>query len=136
MNARIMALMAISALAACEATTGAPAEDVAGNWRLDTLGGAPLQGSATLTIEADGRVYGQGPCNAYSSRTTATPPDFALGPIASTRRACVIEGGEAEYFAALQAATEVHALIKDDTGARQLVIQSPKGHLVFSPVED
>ena len=135
MNARIIALVALSALAACEAETGAPAGDVAGDWQLETLGGKRLQGSATLTIEPDGRVYGQGPCNAYSSRSTATPPDFALGPIASTRRACVIEGGEAEFFAALQVATEVHALIKDDTGARELVIQSANGHLVFSPAE-
>ena len=135
MNAKAFALIAISALAACEAPAGAPAEDIAGDWRLDTLGDKSLQGSATMTIEPDGRIYGQGPCNAYSTRTTTTPPGFAAGPIASTRRACIVEGGEAEFFAALEVATEVHSLINDETGARQLVIQSPKGHLVFSAAD-
>ena len=96
-------LLGLPALAACTAGATSPT----GDFRLLTLDGQPLQGSASMTLGADGAVHGDGPCNLWNATNTAAPPAFRLTPIASTRRACLVEGGEGAYFAALQAADRI-----------------------------
>lgn len=66
--------------------------------------GVPIQGTADLTI-AGQAVSGQGPCNLYHTTNRAEWPAVDLAPIAPTRRACLVEGGEAAFLAALAQVT-------------------------------
>ena len=73
---------------------------------LIATGGAPnhgkaIPGNAVLNIDGQS-MFGQAPCNSYTSQNNATWPQVSLAGIASTRRACITEGGESAYFAALE----------------------------------
>lgn len=87
-------------MAAC--TDSGP--DYDGSYQLVSINGAEIEGEATLVIDGKA-VAGQGPCNQYRGENNTDWPDVALGPLAVTRRACVREGGEAAFFAALQKVT-------------------------------
>ena len=93
---RIFAVAGMMLMAAC--AQNQPGLD--GSYRLAGIDGEKVPTNATLTI-AGNQISGQGPCNAYNARNGATWPAVALSPIASTRRACITEGGEAGYFTAL-----------------------------------
>ena len=71
-----------------------------GTYTLREIVGVPIAGTADLTI-AGQAVSGQGPCNLYHTTNRADWPAVDLAPIATTRRACLIEGGEAAFLAAL-----------------------------------
>lgn len=78
-------------------------------WEATTVGELPVAPGVkvTLLIESDMRAGGNGGCNSYFSQATITEDSFSIGQVAATARACM--GGrstlEAEYFAALRAAT-------------------------------
>lgn len=97
-------------LAACQPGTGADGSvgptsaGREGSYRLVSLNGAPIGGTATLVWEADGRISGEAPCNAYFGRQTAAAPGFRLEELGTTRRACLWLGDEDRYLAALRAA--------------------------------
>lgn len=99
---RIVPLAALLALAACVPPQDGAAFD--GSYRLLSIDGKPIPGTANLTI-AGAALRGQGPCNSYWTTNAAVWPQVALAPIASTRRACFAEGGEAGFFAALSQVT-------------------------------
>lgn len=115
------ALAALTLLAAC---AGAPDWE---DWRLQILDGAALQGGATMTLGPDGEVSGEGPCNLWRARNRAAPGGFVLGPIATTRRQCLAEGGETRFLAAMAAVTEAQ---REDG---MLVLSGPGIRLVFAP---
>ena len=92
----LAAIAGVMLMAAC--AQDAPGMD--GSYRLLDIDGAAIPGTATMQI-AGKAISGQGPCNAYNAQNSAAWPAVALSPIASTRRACITEGGEAGYFAAL-----------------------------------
>ncbi|MFB2530644.1 META domain-containing protein [Paracoccus sp. p4-l81] len=107
-NARrpVIACLAF-ALAACQpqpAEQATPSTDATGSYRLVTLNNKPLAGGATLLWEADGRITGEAPCNAFFTRQTSVLPALSLEPIGLTRRACLWSGDEAAFVAALTAA--------------------------------
>ena len=59
----------------------------------------------TANFDAKGNLSGFGGCNDYNATVKATPPKIALGPVASTRKACSTPDGvmdqETAYLAAL-----------------------------------
>lgn len=59
-----------------------------GGWTLSSLNGSPFEALATLTFEEPGRITGQAPCNRFGAELPSRYPDFALGPIMATKRAC------------------------------------------------
>ena len=102
---------AVSSGAAQAQTGDLPAEMRAPTWTLTAMQG-PAQdlqdlGSVGVTLRFgdDGRATGQGPCNGYSSPYQAgAGAALTLGPVLSTKRACLDEGRntlETEYFNAL-----------------------------------
>jgi heat shock protein HslJ len=62
----------------------------------------------TANFDAKGHLSGFGGCNDYNAPVKATPPNVAIGPVASTRKACSDPAGvmdqEAAYLAALATA--------------------------------
>lgn len=107
------ALAAVTALAACEPVPSAtvPGSNVpTGPYVLVGIGSDTVpQRNVGLTIEADGSISGQAPCNHYSAPQTAEPPAFKLGGLTTTRMGCSGRAGELEsrYFQALSQADGV-----------------------------
>ncbi|WP_420128592.1 META domain-containing protein [Longimicrobium sp.] len=119
---RLLSLGAAFALAACAAPAAGPggtAEQLAGTtWRLDQLNGQPAvalpgDGAPTLLFAADQpRVSGNGGCNQFNGQYTQSGEALRMGPLASTRRACVDEAGnrqETAYLRALESTTRFSA---------------------------
>lgn len=90
------AILGVMVMAAC--AQEAPGLD--GSYRLADIDGAAIPGTATLVIAGD-RISGQGPCNAYHGQNRAAWPAVDLSAIAMTRRACITEGDEGAFHAAL-----------------------------------
>ena len=106
------AIAATLALAACEPVpTSTPGANVpTGPYVLVGIGADTVpQRNVGMTIEANGSITGQAPCNSYSAEQTAEPPGFTLGPIASTKMGCGGRAGQLEnrYLAALQQANGI-----------------------------
>lgn len=95
-------------------STAAQAQsDMADQWILLSIDGAPFAGNATLDLSEDGRVSGQGPCNSFFGANQSSLPMLNLGPLASTKMACPDLALEDAYLAALAAMTSA-SLGKDD----------------------
>jgi heat shock protein HslJ len=90
-------------------------------WRLISLNGADFTARATLTFLPDGTLQGEGPCNSYGGQLTALPPEWALGPVRSTRMACDDLEAEGQFFAALSAMTAA------EVTADSLTLTAPDG---------
>lgn len=108
-----VAIAAMFGLAACEPTTpDTPGSNIpTGAYVLVGIGSDTVpQRNVGMTIEADGSISGQAPCNSYSAAQTAEPPGFALGALTTTRMGCSGRAGrlEARYFEALRGATGVN----------------------------
>jgi heat shock protein HslJ len=116
---RLLSLGTAFALAACvgpqRAGPGGTAEPLEGTaWRLEDLNGQPAvatsgDGTPTLMFAADQmRVSGNGGCNQFNGAYTRSGAALRMGPLASTRRACVDEAGnrqETAYLRALESTT-------------------------------
>lgn len=103
-------------------------EGVAGDWTLATLDGQALGGPVRVVIDADGRVTGEGPCNAFDAQLT----EDGITRLAVTERQCLWDAGEAGFLGALRAVNDVQR----ENGA--LVLIGPAGRMVFqatSPAE-
>ena len=89
---------------------GAPISLAGTEWTLTDLAGTPALagGKATLVFPEAGRVAGNGSCNRFTGAVTITGDAMKMGPLASTRMACVDESvskQEDAYLKALGAAT-------------------------------
>jgi heat shock protein HslJ len=89
---------------------GAPISLAGMEWVLTDLAGTPALpgGKATLGFPEAGRVAGNGSCNRFTGAVTITRDAVTIGPLASTRMACVDESvskQEDAYLKALGAAT-------------------------------
>ncbi|WP_313135566.1 META domain-containing protein [Paracoccus jeotgali] len=126
MTFKLAALALSTALiAGCTESPSDPAS-FDGSYRLQLLDGQPIQGSASLNIHGDA-LSGEGPCNRYTTSNGAEWPLVALAPIASTRRACLIEGGESGFFDAMAQVTQ--ASLSDGV----LDLTGPRHSLKFLP---
>jgi len=79
-------------------------------WMLTDLAGTPALpgGKATLAFPEAGRVAGNGSCNRFTGSVVISGDTLKMGPLASTRMACVdndVSKQEDAYFKALNAAT-------------------------------
>lgn len=101
----LLALPLVLAACVTEAETGDDTP-IPGDYELIAVEGVAVSGTPTLRIAADGAVSGQGPCNLFTGRNNATLPALDLGALATTRRACLQEGGEHAFFQALGAVRE------------------------------
>ena len=125
----IAALVTITPLmhsAAMAADFGAPGT----TWTLVELNGAPFTARATLSIDKDGRVSGQAPCNLFTSSNSVTDSNFDTGPIAATRMACPDLDAEAVFFAALNAMNTV-----DVQGDTLILRDDADGEMMFKASE-
>lgn len=80
------------------------------SWVLTDLAGTPALpgGKATLTFPEAGRVAGNGSCNRFTGSVTINNDSLKMGPLASTRMACIdnnVSKQEDTYLKALGAAT-------------------------------
>ncbi|MBA4492570.1 META domain-containing protein [Paracoccus sp. S1E-3] len=116
-----VAVLGLLLMAAC--AQDAPGMD--GSYRLVDIDGAAIPGTATLEI-AGNKISGQGPCNAYHGQNRAVWPAVDLSPLATTRRACIIEGGESAFHAALGQVTTA------ERNADGLVLVGPDHKLRFT----
>lgn len=99
------AAASLALLAACEPTTGGAGSNVpTGQYVLVGIASDTVpQRNVGLTINADGSVSGQAPCNTYAAKQTAVPPGFTLGEITTSGVPCGGNAGalERRYFDAL-----------------------------------
>lgn len=79
---------------------------IPGEYTLVAIEGVEVSGTPSLNIGEDGAVSGQGPCNMFTGQNRAELPALDLGALATTRRACLQEGGEGAFFKALGAVSE------------------------------
>lgn len=129
MRRLIAALVTISPLmhsAALATDFGEPGS----TWTLVELNGAPFAARATLSIDKDGRVSGQAPCNRFTSSNSVTASNFDTGPIAATRMACPDLEAEAVFFKALNAMNKV-----DVQGDTLVLRDDADGEMVFKASE-
>ena len=117
-GARGFCAVVLLALAACAgagmAGAGDAAETLAGTaWQLEELNGraaVPATGGAVPTLSfaaGEARASGNGGCNQFSGPYTQQGASLRFGPLASTRRACVDEAGNAQETAYLRALESV-----------------------------
>jgi heat shock protein HslJ len=79
-------------------------------WVLTDLAGTPALpgGKATLAFPEAGRVAGNGSCNRFTGSMTITGDQLKMGPLASTRMACMddaVSQQEDKYLKALGGAS-------------------------------
>ena len=87
----------------------APAVNLTGTqWSLEDLGGKPViaDSRATLAFLEAGKVAGNGSCNRFTGAAELNGRAIKLGPLASTKMACMGEAStqETEYLKALEGA--------------------------------
>ncbi len=104
-------------------------------WQLVSLDEAGLVEGSTVTLAFDdaGGLSGSGGCNSYSASYTSDGETLSIGPVVSTKMACMDAGvmeQEAAFFAALSQA--VSYTVVDD----QLIVTYGTGQtMMFAPVE-
>ena len=104
-----LAVIALGASVPAQAQGGG--DPLAGtSWRLVELNGQPVIGTEPLTLNfgTDGRVSGYGGCNQFSGEYSQNGASLRIGPLLSTRRACLepaLNTQETAYFQALESTT-------------------------------
>ncbi|MTH77260.1 META domain-containing protein [Paracoccus aestuariivivens] len=101
---------------------------VTGDYQLIEVEGKTILNSPTARLEADGSISGQGPCNTYRGANHAELPGLLYKAMISTRRACLVEGGEADFLAALAAVRHAKFVGED------LVMTGPEVTIRWRPV--
>lgn len=127
---RLGALAAGLALSAC-VVVAPPEVPQAGwilpgtSWKLTELDGKPFAARAVATLTEDGRIVGDGPCNAFTAAYSGHWPDLRFHPVANSRLSCPDIAAETAFFA---------ALVKVEHGAHDgdaLVFTGPGASLRF-----
>lgn len=121
-------------LAACEpagtgGSEGTGAAAPLGDYQLLSMGGQDVEAAhVTLLLEA-GRISGGGFCNRYNAAQSANLPALSIGPVASTRMACIGDrmAQDGAYLQALEGATAASFV------NGQLTITGGGPALVFEP---
>jgi heat shock protein HslJ len=86
-------------------------------WQLEAIGKQAVvaQSKASLRFEQNGQVAGHGSCNRFSGAATVTGSRMSIGPLASTKMACMgpAMDQESAYLGALEKATRFEMQGKD-----------------------
>jgi len=107
----ILAVAIVTGIAACESAVSD--DDRADrlsqqDWVAETIGGTPVINPGRVTLSfGEGRVSGRGGCNLYSGPVEVGKGTLKIGPLISTKMACVDNGlmpQESTYLTALQSA--------------------------------
>ncbi len=121
------------ALASCESPVDAGGDldaIVQNDWLAKNIAGDPVPTPERVTLSfANGRVSGRGGCNQYSGPVEYGNGRMKIGPIISTKMACLEDGLmqlESKYLGALQTAESYSV----STGT-QLTIATARGPLLF-----
>jgi heat shock protein HslJ len=135
MSSTVVVLALAFAVAACES---AVSDDSAGDdgrltqqdWVAQSIAGKPVVHIGRVTLSfGEGRVSGRGGCNLYSGPVEYGRGAIKIGPLISTKMACV-EGGlmqqESAYLSTLQGA-ERYAFGADG----KLIIATKSGAIVY-----
>jgi heat shock protein HslJ len=95
------------------ATNTVTAESLAGTeWLLEDLAGAGVLDNAQATLSfpkdfvAEGKISGNGSCNKFTGSAKISGGSIQVGPLATTRMACVpaVDDQETRYLKSLQGA--------------------------------
>jgi heat shock protein HslJ len=95
---------------------------------------SPVPGTVlTAVFGEDGTISGDSGCNNYTGPFTVAGSSMTIGPLASTRRACLSDEANAQEqaFLAALAATRTYELVgerltlRDDSGATQVQLVRP-----------
>lgn len=109
---RGLGLALVMALGACtpaqvQGGSDAPVPLAGTSWVLTELNGqTPVAGGSRLTLAfaaGEPRVSGNGGCNQFTGPYAQNGASLRMGPLASTRRACLDPAGNAQETAYLQA---------------------------------
>ena len=81
-------------------------------WRLDKIGGTTAIPGVEVTLEfpEEGRIGGRASCNRFFGTVEISGESIRLGPLASTKMACIdaaTSAQETKYLEALQAAERI-----------------------------
>jgi heat shock protein HslJ len=87
------------------------------SWVLESIGGTPAVagGRATLEFAESGRATGNGSCNRFGGTDTFVRDSLSIGPLMSTKMACVedaLTSQETRYLALLESARR-YAVARD-----------------------
>ncbi|MHA6265257.1 META domain-containing protein [uncultured Aliiroseovarius sp.] len=129
MQRTALTAVAIAALTvtACKDETISGFADRKDNWVLQELDREPFDAVATISFPEPGRIFGQAPCNRYSSEQKAPYPWFEIGPVAATRMACDALPLEQAFFDALGQMRQIEVLddtlIMSNDAGRQMVFR-------------
>jgi len=110
-TAAIAALVLCAGLAACESAVSDDDQSdelTKQDWVAETINGKPVINPGRVTLSfAEGRVSGRGGCNIYSGPVEIGADTLKIGPLISTKMACVDNGlmqQESAYLNALRSA--------------------------------
>lgn len=123
------AVLLAAMLGAVAMSAQAETRPVTGDYELIEVEGQQIERLPTARLEPDGSIAGQGPCNTYRSQNAAELPELLYKAIATTRRACITEGGEAAFLAALEAVRHAKFVGED------LVMTGPEVTMRWRPVQ-
>lgn len=129
---RLLTILVIGlALSACESATsgdGSANRLTQNDWLAQTIAGKPTIGRVTLAF-LEGRVSGRSGCNLYSGPVETGAGTLKVGPLISTKMACMRPGlmqQESAYLNALQSA-QTYSI-----GADKLTITTAAGPIVYA----
>ena len=122
------------ALASCESSLSTNDDFdpiIQNDWLAQSIAGDPVPNPERVTLSfANGRVSGRGGCNQYSGPVEYGNGRMKIGPIISTKMACLENGLmqlESKYLGALQTAESYSV-----SSSAHLTITTARGPLVFS----
>lgn len=105
----------------------APLALAGSKWRLEVIEGTKIDKPADLTIEADGKISGNGGCNGFAGQAKIDGDKITIGDVAATMMACEqplmdIEGRYFEAFRKVAAfRIENGQLIMSDSAGKELL---------------
>lgn len=143
MQKLILALTTLFLLAGCAQsarnveTTPETADFTAKEWRLERIGDSPVIDASQTTIffGRDGKVHGNGGCNAYSGMWHKTNGQIEIGQLASTLRICAAEALNGQETRFLQGLGKVRsAEVDPQTGALLLTMAGDDDVMLFHEV--
>lgn len=133
--ASTLAIALALGVAACESAVSDDSEGdtlATRDWVAQSILGKPVINAGRVTMSfGEGRVSGRAGCNQYSGAADYANGTIKVGPLISTKMACMEEGvmqQESTYLNALQSA-ERYSIAADG----KLTLKTPLGVLVYDP---
>lgn len=143
MHKLIMTLTALLLLAGCTQSVrnidiqSEAVDFTAKEWRLERIGDAPVIDASQTTIffGRDGKVHGNGGCNAYSGIWKEANGELEVGQLASTLRICAAEALNRQEMLFFRSLGKVRSAEVDPrTGALVLTTADDVGPMLFHEV--